>query len=387
MNKVITINLNNNAYQVEEQGYDALQAYLDKAAAKLQDNPDKDEIMADLEQAIADKSAKYLNGHKNVITAKEVAEVITAMGPVEDHEPEEAATKTEPIAGAPRRLFKIREGAIFEGVCNGIAAYFDVDPTLVRVGFIILTILTGGAWILAYILMAIFVPEARTREDIASAQGKEFNARTVMEQAHDRYEYWKRFGKEQQRKWQEYEQKDKAYWKEWKQENKKWKHHGTQAAAKAHRAAFEKKHAWKHPTEPEEATMPTLGTRIGRGFAGWFGGIGVLVLIGMWLAWAFGVTAIFTNGTILGYFAGAPKLALLVLLAAVFFVVYVPVQGIVSDALRYASGKSRNSGFWGKVVVIALWFVAYAVMYLVAMNVSQIHDGFGQLWQDISHHL
>lgn len=383
MNKVITINLNNNAYQVEEQGYDALQAYLDKASAKLQDNPDKDEIMADLEQAIADKSAKFLNGHKNVITSKEVDEVIADMGPVENMESDETAGKAESVADAPRRLFKIREGAIFEGVCNGIAAYFDVDPTLVRVGFIILTILTGGAWIAAYILMAIFIPEARTREDIASAQGKEFNARTVMEQAHDRYEYWKRFGREQQQKWKEYEEKDKAYWK---QEGKKWKHQGHVVAAKVHRAAYEKKYAWKHPSEPEEASTPTLGSRIGRGFAGWFGGIGVLVLIAMWVAWAFGVTAIFTAGTILGYFAGAPKLALLALLAAAFFVLYVPVQGIVADALRYASGKPRRQGFWGRAVVIALWFVAYVVIYVLAMNVGQIHDGFGHMWQDISHH-
>lgn len=380
MNKVITINLNSNAYQVEEQGYDALQAYLDKAAAKLHDNPDKDEITADLEQAIADKSAKYLNGHKNVITAKEVTEVIAAMGPVEDIEPQEASAKTEPTVGAPRHLFKIREGAIFEGVCNGIAAYFDVDPTLVRVGFIILTILTGGAWIAAYILMAIFIPEARTREDIANAQGKEFNARTVMDQAYDRYEYWKRFGKEQQRKWQEFEEKDKAHWKE---EGKNRKH-DARAVAKAHRAAFEKKYSWKHNTEPEETGMPTLGNRVGRGFAGWLGGIGVLVLIAMWVAWVLSVIAIFTSGTILGYFAGVPKLALVALLAAAFFIVYAPVQGIVADALRYASGKVRKPAFWGKMVIIALWFIAYAVIYLLAINIGQIHDGLGHMWQDLA---
>ena len=54
MNKVITINLNGVAYQLEEGGYDALRAYLDHAARRLEGNPDKDEIMTDIEQAIAE---------------------------------------------------------------------------------------------------------------------------------------------------------------------------------------------------------------------------------------------------------------------------------------------------------------------------------------------
>ncbi len=41
MQKVITINLNGNAYQLDETGYDALRAYLDHADAQLGANPDK----------------------------------------------------------------------------------------------------------------------------------------------------------------------------------------------------------------------------------------------------------------------------------------------------------------------------------------------------------
>ena len=55
MNKVVTINLNGRAYQLEEAGYDHLRTYLAHAAKQLADDPDKDEIMADFEQAIADK--------------------------------------------------------------------------------------------------------------------------------------------------------------------------------------------------------------------------------------------------------------------------------------------------------------------------------------------
>src|SRR5262249_48718950 len=60
MQKVITINLNGNAYQLDEAGYEALVAYLDRAERQLRDNPDRAEILADLEQAIAEKCLRYL---------------------------------------------------------------------------------------------------------------------------------------------------------------------------------------------------------------------------------------------------------------------------------------------------------------------------------------
>ena len=60
MQKVISINLNGNAYQLDESGYDALHEYLASAERALASNPDRAEIMADLEQAIADKCQKFL---------------------------------------------------------------------------------------------------------------------------------------------------------------------------------------------------------------------------------------------------------------------------------------------------------------------------------------
>lgn len=44
------------------------------------------------------------------------------------------------------------------GVCSGVANYFDLDPTIVRVGFILAVIL-GGTGILAYLILAIAMPE------------------------------------------------------------------------------------------------------------------------------------------------------------------------------------------------------------------------------------
>ena len=45
MRKVTTINLNSNAYQIDEDGYEALRAYLDQADRALSNNPDREEII------------------------------------------------------------------------------------------------------------------------------------------------------------------------------------------------------------------------------------------------------------------------------------------------------------------------------------------------------
>ena len=49
MQKVISVNLNGNVYQLDESGYDTLREYLASAEQQLRDNPDRADIMADLE--------------------------------------------------------------------------------------------------------------------------------------------------------------------------------------------------------------------------------------------------------------------------------------------------------------------------------------------------
>lgn len=56
-----------------------------------------------------------------------------------------------------KRLYKIEEGKKLCGVCGGIAEYFDVDPTLIRLLWIIL-VLCVGTGILAYIVAALIMP-------------------------------------------------------------------------------------------------------------------------------------------------------------------------------------------------------------------------------------
>lgn len=57
-----------------------------------------------------------------------------------------------------KRLYRIEQGSKLWGVCGGIAEYFDLDPTLVRLGWVLFVAL-GGSGILAYIIAALVIPK------------------------------------------------------------------------------------------------------------------------------------------------------------------------------------------------------------------------------------
>ena len=56
-----------------------------------------------------------------------------------------------------KRLYKSNMNKMLAGVCGGIAEYFNIDPTLVRLGWVLLCAL-GGSGIAAYIVAAIIIP-------------------------------------------------------------------------------------------------------------------------------------------------------------------------------------------------------------------------------------
>jgi phage shock protein PspC (stress-responsive transcriptional regulator) len=60
-----------------------------------------------------------------------------------------------------KRLFRSDTDKMLGGVCGGIAEYFDLDPTLVRLGYIVLSLFTIFSGIPAYIVLWIVVPRKR----------------------------------------------------------------------------------------------------------------------------------------------------------------------------------------------------------------------------------
>lgn len=57
-----------------------------------------------------------------------------------------------------KKLYRSRENAMLAGVCGGIGEYFDIDPTIVRLAWVILGF-CGGVGLWAYIIAAVIIPQ------------------------------------------------------------------------------------------------------------------------------------------------------------------------------------------------------------------------------------
>lgn len=59
-----------------------------------------------------------------------------------------------------KKLYKSEKNKVLSGVLGGVAEYFEIDPTIVRLGYILITIMTNGLpGVLAYIIATLIVPD------------------------------------------------------------------------------------------------------------------------------------------------------------------------------------------------------------------------------------
>jgi phage shock protein PspC (stress-responsive transcriptional regulator) len=173
MKRVITASLNRNAFQFEEDAYARLEGWLADASARLQGDPDRAEILADLEQSVADKCSRRLPTGRTVITLDELVPTLQEIGHVEAVE--SASSVTAVAAGASAEhgataggaapsasiaLQQISQGAWISGVCLGLARSASIDATLVRVITLLLLFVTGGGLILLYGVLMVIMPFA-----------------------------------------------------------------------------------------------------------------------------------------------------------------------------------------------------------------------------------
>jgi len=159
MKRVVTVELNGMSFNFDEDAYDALRAYLRRAEAQLVHDPGRAEVLLDLERSIAEKCQPFLHAQKNVVSAEELRSVLAQIGVVEGYGEESGGSGWQSTTSDDTRPFvQIREGAMVSGVCNGLAARFGMDVTLIRVIFIVLAIVTSGALVLVYIALMFVMP-------------------------------------------------------------------------------------------------------------------------------------------------------------------------------------------------------------------------------------
>lgn len=168
MKKNISINISGIIFHIEEDGYDKLKGYLSSIHHYFSSYEESDEIIADIENRIAEIFLAKLGQNKQVITAEDVQELIATMGTVADFEAIEGEgrqqkqeqnrgqnqeqntqyksnfnfeetsfeyAKESATQDTGKRLFRDIKRKLIAGVASGIAHYFSIDPLWVRLMF------------------------------------------------------------------------------------------------------------------------------------------------------------------------------------------------------------------------------------------------------------
>lgn len=342
MNKVITINLHGRAFQLEEHGYNQLNDYLVDAHARLKADPDREEILADLEQALADKCESTISGTKNVVLDKEVTALLHDMGPVA--EPDDADTKTKASKDTPRppkRFFLIKDQSMVGGVCTGLAAYFNADVTIVRLLMLGLLFITSGAAAAGYIVVMMVAPTAKTPEEKATARGESFNSQELIGQARKKY---------------------------------------AEVANKEH---------WEHVVEENRPAFSAAGAALRQLLRGTAGVIAAMAVLGLMVLTAVAVSgglSLIATGLIFGIqFQPAIQPWILgAMIAAVYIVLAVPALFIASDTYRYSRSKPAQPRSWVGVLAVTIVTIAVSAVLTLFVATPSLQDNLRQYIQTMS---
>lgn len=343
MERVVTINLNGNSYQLEEPAYDALRSYMARAEAALGANPDKAEIVRDLEQAIADKCAAHLSPGKSVVSAAEMTRILEEMGPVEgeadagaQQHQSGAAPNHEPYRPA-RRLYRIYDNGAWTGVSAGMAAYAGIDVAWVRVFWIVSGLFTGGFTCLAYLVMIFAVPVASTSEELAAAHGAPFNAQEVIDRA--RREAG-RFAETSSAQWR---REERRWRRSWRRQERNWDAGWAAGAASAAAA----------PAQP-------VGY-VERMFAGLFAFVFSIITAALLIAFLIAFFSLLSNGSVMGWTppSDVPTWLVLVVLAIAYAAISSPFSALQRTSYATVSGR-RTGGATDGLATLAIVIIVGA---------------------------
>ena len=183
MNKTVNINLGGMIFHIDENAYLKLQNYLNAVRRSFAGASGEDEIVSDIENRIAELFSQKLQHDKQVVSNKEIDEVIEIMGQPEDYMVDEDIFEEEPryhkaTSANNRKFYRDVDNKYIGGVSSGLGHYFGIDALWVRLLWILL-IFTFGTGILFYILLWILIPEAHTTAEKIAMTGDPVNISNI----------------------------------------------------------------------------------------------------------------------------------------------------------------------------------------------------------------
>ena len=179
MNKIMNINIGGIVFHVNDDAYNKLKSYLEDIHTHFRKTEGGDEIIIDIEARIVELFQQKLSIKKEVITIKDVDEIILTMGMPNDFEEESENNYSDFVKKqhGRKRMFRDIDNRMIGGVCSGLGAYFAVDIVWFRLAFVIATL--SGLSILAYLILWIIIPPAISVSEKLEMQGDPVNISNI----------------------------------------------------------------------------------------------------------------------------------------------------------------------------------------------------------------
>lgn len=189
MNKTVNINLAGTSFHIDEDAFGKLSRYLDAIRKSLKGAEGSEEIMQDIEARIGELFSEKIESPSQVITLKNLDEVIAVMGQPEDYEVDDEIFEDVPPTSksyskshgnaSHKQLFRDVDNKYISGVSSGLGHYFGIDAIWIRLLWVLLIVAGFGSPVVVYILLWILVPAALTTSDKLRMTGEPVNISNI----------------------------------------------------------------------------------------------------------------------------------------------------------------------------------------------------------------
>lgn len=199
MKKTFTVNISGQVFYMDEDAYDLLQQYLRSLKHHFSNKEGGNEIVEDIESRVAELMVERTSISKQAITLTDVNEIIAQLGqPIEmdddTSQKEDTQSTFQSQFKGQKRFYRDSDHKVIGGVCSGIAAFFNLDPVIVRIAFAISFFIAGSSfWI--YLILWVAIPEAKTTAEKLSMSGEPINVDNIEKRIKTEFDELKnRFG-------------------------------------------------------------------------------------------------------------------------------------------------------------------------------------------------
>jgi phage shock protein PspC (stress-responsive transcriptional regulator) len=191
MKKTLSINLSGSVFNIDDDAFQLLKDYLNLIERHFKNEEESKEIISDIEARIAELFKERISEFKQVISFLDVEEIIEIMGqPEEFIDPEDSGQQDQKEKFGPsgyRRMYRDPDNRLVGGVCSGMAAYWGTDPLIIRIIFIVATLIFLSGTII-YLILWIVLPEAKTTAQKLEMRGETVNISNIGKAVKEEFE-------------------------------------------------------------------------------------------------------------------------------------------------------------------------------------------------------